>query len=273
MRADDRALVDLAASVADGSPSIGTRLKVVAPGRERRIVRHLRLVESIAALHRSIPPTEHRYTTQTPADARRQAVGTPRPARGHRQGHVVRRSSRVGHRAPPQRRAEAAPERSRTTSTGERVMADANTRGSWRRPGGSRACATSTSSRSTAPRNTTAASASGPSSCAASRSRDRPARGPLGAREAALVGLDVCAALAAVHGAGLLHRDVKAQNVMREAGGRIVLMDFGTGEDLSSGTSRLVGTPLYLAPEIFARPEGVGPERHLQPRRHALLSS
>ena len=76
--------------------------------------------------------------------------------------------------------------------------------------------------------------------------------GPLGAREAALVGLDVCAALAAVHGAGLLHRDVKAQNVMREGGGRIVLMDFGTGEDLSSGTSRLVGTPLYLAPEIFA---------------------
>ena len=55
-----------------------------------------------------------------------------------------------------------------------------------------------------------------------------------------------------MHGAGLLHRDVKAQNVMREGGGRIVLMDFGTGEDLSSGTSRLVGTPLYLAPEIFA---------------------
>ena len=76
------------------------------------------------------------------------------------------------------------------------------------------------------------------------------ARGPLGAREAALVGLDVCAALAAVHNAGLLHRDVKAQNVMREAGGRIVLMDFGTGEDLA-GSSRLVGTPLYLAPEIF----------------------
>ena len=75
-------------------------------------------------------------------------------------------------------------------------------------------------------------------------------RGPFGAREAALVGLDLCAALAAVHGAGLLHRDVKAQNVMRESGGRLVLMDFGTGEELA-GTNRLVGTPLYLAPEIF----------------------
>ncbi len=49
---------------------------------------------------------------------------------------------------------------------------------------------------------------------------------------------------------GLLHRDVKAQNVMRESGGRLVLMDFGTGEELP-GTNRLVGTPLYLAPEIF----------------------
>jgi tetratricopeptide (TPR) repeat protein/tRNA A-37 threonylcarbamoyl transferase component Bud32 len=75
-------------------------------------------------------------------------------------------------------------------------------------------------------------------------------RGSFGEREAALIGLDLCAALAAVHRAGLLHRDIKAQNVMREDGGRIVLMDFGTGEELA-GTSRLVGTPLYLAPEIF----------------------
>jgi len=52
-------------------------------------------------------------------------------------------------------------------------------------------------------------------------------QGPLGAREAALVGIDVCKAAAAVHAAGLLHRDIKAGNVMREAGGRILLMDFG----------------------------------------------
>ncbi len=32
-----------------------------------------------------------------------------------------------------------------------------------------------------------------------------------------------------MHGAGLLHCDVKAQNVMRESGGRIVLMDLGAG--------------------------------------------
>jgi Tol biopolymer transport system component len=77
--------------------------------------------------------------------------------------------------------------------------------------------------------------------------------GPLSAREAALIGLDLCHALSAVHRAGLLHRDVKAQNVVREAGGRLVLMDFGTGrEGLDDLRADVAGTPLYLAPEIFA---------------------
>jgi hypothetical protein len=77
--------------------------------------------------------------------------------------------------------------------------------------------------------------------------------GAMGAEEASVIGLSICQALAAVHGAGLLHRDVKAHNVMREAGGRIVLMDFGAGRQLSeTQISDLSGTPLYLAPELFA---------------------
>lgn len=76
--------------------------------------------------------------------------------------------------------------------------------------------------------------------------------GPFGAPEASLIGLDLCRALSAVHRAGLIHRDVKAQNVMREAGGRIVLMDFGTGrEAIGERQVELAGTPLYLAPEVF----------------------
>jgi len=79
--------------------------------------------------------------------------------------------------------------------------------------------------------------------------------GPLSAREAAAIGIDLCRALAAIHAAGLLHRDVKAQNVMRADGGRIVLMDLGTGRDASRGARHgvpeLAGTPLYLAPEIY----------------------
>lgn len=79
-------------------------------------------------------------------------------------------------------------------------------------------------------------------------------QGPIGVREAALIGQDLCRALAAVHKAGLIHRDVKSQNVMRERGGRIVLMDFGVGIDRANASSRPdrpQGTPLYMAPELF----------------------
>ncbi len=75
-------------------------------------------------------------------------------------------------------------------------------------------------------------------------------QGAMGPREAALIGVDVCRAAGAVHAAGFLHRDIKAGNVMREEGGRILLMDFGlthehgTGEDAS-------GTPAYMAPELI----------------------
>ena len=71
--------------------------------------------------------------------------------------------------------------------------------------------------------------------------------GPFSAQEAVVVGLDLCRALAAVHQAGFLHRDVKAQNVMREAGGRIVLMDFGAAAVVNVGSHAAVdmkGTPL-----------------------------
>jgi TolB-like protein/tetratricopeptide (TPR) repeat protein len=80
------------------------------------------------------------------------------------------------------------------------------------------------------------------------------AQGPMSAGEAAVVGLELCRALGAVHAAGLVHGDVKAQNVMRESGGRFVLMDFGAGqfvEGQRSSAPRAAGTPLYLAPEVL----------------------
>jgi serine/threonine-protein kinase len=76
-------------------------------------------------------------------------------------------------------------------------------------------------------------------------------RGSLSASEATLVGQDLCRALAAVHRAGLVHGDVKTANVMRELGGRIVLMDFGAGGCRGQGSNGTVmGTPLYTAPEV-----------------------
>jgi serine/threonine protein kinase len=79
----------------------------------------------------------------------------------------------------------------------------------------------------------------------------------LSAREAAAVGIDIARALSAVHAAGLLHCDVKAQNVVRESGGRVVLMDFGAGRLAPEMRDEdqifdVAGTPRYMAPELFA---------------------
>jgi serine/threonine protein kinase len=79
-------------------------------------------------------------------------------------------------------------------------------------------------------------------------------QGSLGAGEATAIGHDVLDALAAVHRAGILHRDIKAQNVMRAKGGRIVLMDFGLGKDVRTRGGGGVwdwalGAALYAAPE------------------------
>lgn len=80
-------------------------------------------------------------------------------------------------------------------------------------------------------------------------------RGPLGPDEVTSYATTLCKALSAIHRAQIIHNDVKAQNVMRQDGGRIVLMDFGAGRrlieaDKSTGLY-LAGTPVYMAPELF----------------------
>ena len=247
MKGDDRALVDLATSVADGTPIDWDAVEGRAAGRERRIARHLRLVESIAALHRSIPSTEPDTTQKEGAapDGKRwgrlvllEVIGQGTSCEVHRAWDTeLHRNVALkllhdddggeGRREARERLMNEARRLARLRH--EHVVQVYGAEEHDGRVGLWTELVRGESLEEIVQRS-----------------------GPLGAREAALVGLDVCAALAAVHGAGLLHRDVKAQNVMREGGGRIVLMDFGTGEDLSSGTSRLVGTPLYLAPEIFA---------------------
>lgn len=74
--------------------------------------------------------------------------------------------------------------------------------------------------------------------------------GPLPPIEVAAIGTALCDALAAVHGEGLLHRDIKASNCMRDESGRILLMDFGLSQELRQPAG-IAGTPRYMAPELL----------------------
>ena len=79
------------------------------------------------------------------------------------------------------------------------------------------------------------------------------ANGPFSTEALTRVAVELGGALAAVHAAGLVHRDVKTTNVMHDADGRVVLGDFGTGrlhDTDDQSRSGLAGTPPYLAPEI-----------------------
>ena len=77
--------------------------------------------------------------------------------------------------------------------------------------------------------------------------------GPMSPAEAAQVGLSVLAALRAVHGAGVVHRDVKPANILLGPLGRVVLADFGIAKAADSpaltASGVLLGSPSYLAPE------------------------
>ena len=63
----------------------------------------------------------------------------------------------------------------------------------------------------------------------------------------------VCRALDCAHSEGVIHRDLKPQNIMRDKHGRIVVMDFGLARSLGDSgltqTGALVGTLEYMSPE------------------------
>lgn len=93
------------------------------------------------------------------------------------------------------------------------------------------------------------------------------ARGPVDAREAARIGIDLLGALRRAHDAGVLHRDLKPANVLVEAGtDRVVLTDFGiaqvSGATTLTETGAFVGSPEYTAPERMSGAR-TGPESDL----------
>ncbi len=61
----------------------------------------------------------------------------------------------------------------------------------------------------------------------------------------------VASALAAIHAAGIVHRDLTPQNLLRMGDGRVVVSDFGLATDASESTSVHGGTVAYMAPEVL----------------------
>ncbi|WP_243301471.1 serine/threonine-protein kinase [Geothrix oryzisoli] len=83
---------------------------------------------------------------------------------------------------------------------------------------------------------------------------DRIRRGPLDPDEAVGLLIQAADALEAVHGLGILHRDIKPDNFMVAKDGRLKLMDFGIArgdQGRLTTTSSFLGTPAYAAPEVL----------------------
>ncbi|MBI1852985.1 MAG: serine/threonine protein kinase [Planctomycetes bacterium] len=83
---------------------------------------------------------------------------------------------------------------------------------------------------------------------------------PMPVRRALDVAKQVCDALAYAHARGIVHRDIKPQNLLVDADGRVKVADFGIARIVAPGGERFdvtrasvaVGTPRYMAPEALA---------------------
>ena len=91
-------------------------------------------------------------------------------------------------------------------------------------------------------------------------------RAPFGDRETAAVGAQIADALGAAHERGMIHRDIKPQNVLVTASGDLKVTDFGIARAASAVTSSasgaIFGTAGYISPEQ-AMGEPVGPASDL----------
>src|SRR3989442_10254810 len=87
-------------------------------------------------------------------------------------------------------------------------------------------------------------------------------RGKLPPEDAAGIIVQVCRALDAAHSEGVVHRDLKPQNIMVDKQGRGTVMDFGIARPMETPgmtqTGGAVGPPEYMCPEPAKREEADG---------------
>ena len=80
-------------------------------------------------------------------------------------------------------------------------------------------------------------------------------RGPMAPSDASRVLRDVAWALAYAHGQGVIHRDVKPDNILLENNGRVLVADFGIASVVAGAggggltSEEVVGTPEFMSPE------------------------
>ncbi len=252
MRADAARIVEnVAASIADGARVDWDQADTQVSGRELRLVRHLRLIDSLAEVYRTLPS----LVEDVPGPSTR-----PDFPEGPRWGRLIL-LDRIGHgtSADVFRAWDAELQR----EVALKLLHDDGVSGD----GPANARLLQEARRLARIRHPHVVHVYGAErheeriglwmELVRGRSLDDIVQqdGTIAPSEVAHLGIDLCSALSAVHGAGVLHRDIKAQNVLREDDGRVVLMDFGTGEEIEEkdGKSRrLAGTPIYLAPEIVA---------------------
>lgn len=80
--------------------------------------------------------------------------------------------------------------------------------------------------------------------------------GPITERHAAVVAREMLVALDYLHNAGIIHRDIKAANILVMRSGQVILCDFGVATSFVSGGTHgkrttIVGTPYWMAPEVI----------------------
>jgi len=80
--------------------------------------------------------------------------------------------------------------------------------------------------------------------------------GPLSAGNALFIAKQICEGLAAAHQLGVIHRDLKPQNIMIDREGNVRIMDFGIARSTQAKdithSGMMIGTPIYMSPEQAA---------------------